>query len=255
MDLYGDFEEASTLNEAILKGDEGEVAKLLDKGSAHLERTIGQYVPLTVAAAYGQLGVARLLVQRGANVNEVGPGGKTAVHWAAEGGHQEVVAFLLSKNARADHADNLGKTPLTWACEGSHAGVVRMLVHYMGRQGKEAGIQAATTALRWAAREGDAQMAKFLLGKGAQAGNGSADHQVTALMEGCSKGRLNVVRLLVQHMRGQRLEDKDTKGRTALYHAARGGHEECSSLFKVKAIPNLGREPLRETIRTVPTKS
>jgi hypothetical protein len=110
-------------------------------------------------------------------------------------------------------------------------------------------------------------------------------------MMACGKGHLEVAQILHGTTEGQDLEERDNEGQTALQWAASGGHKdvvafllskgaqarsrdnsgltpfmsacgseeecgvECSSLFKVKAIPNLGREPLRETIRTVPTKS
>jgi hypothetical protein len=77
--------------------------------------------------------------------------------------------------------------------------------------------------------------------------------QMTLLMLAASKGHIDIARLLVWS--GAKVDQRNPKGRTALMHACIAGHDECSSLFKVKAIPNLGREPLRETIRTVPTKS
>jgi ankyrin repeat protein len=66
---------------------------------------------------------------------------------------------------------------------------------------------------------------------------------------------LGVVKMLLQHMVGQELDERNDLGWTALHCAAHSDHEECSSLFKVRAVPNLGREPLRETLRSVPTKS
>jgi ankyrin repeat protein len=81
---------------AARQGDEGLVSRLLGTNPELLETadTRGD-VPLTVAAEHGQLGVVKLLVQRGANVNALGRLLRTALHQAADSGHEEVAAFLL----------------------------------------------------------------------------------------------------------------------------------------------------------------
>jgi ankyrin repeat protein len=228
--------------EAIRKGDEGEVARLLDRDPTLVNRTIRGYGPLAVAAAYGQLAMARLLAQRGADVNEVTREGRTALHWAADGGHQEVTAFLLSKNARADHVDHDSMTPLQLACEGGHAGVVRMLLHYIWGEGEEAGIQAATTALHGVAREGNAQVAKTLLDNGAQANTQDTIGR-TPLIQASIWGHLCVVQTLLQYMDGNGLEKKDSSGHTALYYAILGGHEEVVARLLDKGAQAKSSQP------------
>jgi ankyrin repeat protein len=222
------------LLEAIRKGDEGEVAELLDENPALLESTprlrylldpclLGDW-PLAVAAAHGQLGVARLLAQRGADVTRAGHDGKTALHWAAERGHQEMVAFLLSRGARSILKDGHGNTPLMLGSEAGHMGVVRMLVHDIGRQGLAVGLQAATAALHGAARRGHKEVAKLLLSKGAQP-NSKGVTRLTSLMEASRNGHLGMVQMLLQHIGEGGLDHKDKQGRTALYYAAHNGHE------------------------------
>jgi ankyrin repeat protein len=211
--------------EAVRQGDEGQVAKMLDENPRLLDRmTSYQEWPLAEAAKYGQLGVVKLLAQRGANLNEAGRFSKTALHWAVEGGHEEVVAFLLSKDVRPNDCDTSSKTPLEWACERGYMGVVRMLVQHLGQQGMDA-AHTATMGLRYAARAGQKSMVKYLLGEGAQL-KGDRGHDWTALIEASARGHLGVVQMLVEHMGGQGLEERDRMGNTALYHAARWGHKE-----------------------------
>lgn len=58
--------------------------------------------PLAVVASHGQLEVARLLVERGADTNMVGLCGKAPLGYAVEGGHEEMATFLLSNGAKAN---------------------------------------------------------------------------------------------------------------------------------------------------------
>jgi ankyrin repeat protein len=211
--------------EAVRQGDEGQVAEMLDENPDLLDSMpIYQEWPLAEAAKHGQLGVVKLLAQRGANLNEAGRLSKTALHWAVEGGHEEVVAFLLSKNLRLNACDTFCKTPLMRACDCGHMGIFRMLVQHLGHQGMDA-THAASLGLRYAARVGQESMVKYLLGEGAQVTK-EGRRDWTALIEASARGHLGVVQMLVQHMGGQGLNHKDRDGRTALYHAVFRGHEE-----------------------------
>lgn len=54
--------------------------------------------------AYGQSGVVRLLIARGANINATGDRGNTTLHYAATMGYEEVVAFLVMQTAGISEA-------------------------------------------------------------------------------------------------------------------------------------------------------
>jgi hypothetical protein len=81
------------------------------------------------------------------------------------------------------------------------------------------------TVLAYAVEAGHEDMVAFLLSKGAQA-NHVDECGKTAVMMGCEKGHLNVVRLLVEHTEGQGLELGNCYGMTALHCAAVWGHTE-----------------------------
>jgi hypothetical protein len=205
---------------AAERGNEGEVTRLLDADPTLLERrTNMRKRPLVVAAEHGQLGVVKLLVQMGANINATAFWGRTALHYAARGGHEEMVAFLLEKGAQAANRDDGDATLLMLACENGHVGVVKMLVQHTGGDGLEERDTDGRTALHYAAGGGHGEVVAFLLGKGAQASTRDNRH-VTALMEACDNGHLDVVRMLVQHTGGEGLDDRDEiDGWTALHHA------------------------------------
>ncbi|KAG4063943.1 hypothetical protein PC123_g1245 [Phytophthora cactorum] len=65
--------------------------------------------PLNVAVESASLGMVRLLLKRGADINQVGIGG-TALHVAARTGRCDVAAFLLQCGARVQAKDREKKT-------------------------------------------------------------------------------------------------------------------------------------------------
>jgi ankyrin repeat protein len=54
---------------------------------------------LNISAAYGQLEFAKMLVERGAELNVRGYGGRTALGHALYYRHDEVVEFLIEAGA------------------------------------------------------------------------------------------------------------------------------------------------------------
>lgn len=78
-----------------------------------------------MAAEEGKLDMVRLLLDKGADINEIGIEHPTdprfkedmgsALHRAVEGEHEEVVEFLLDQGADANLKDVMGRTPLALA--------------------------------------------------------------------------------------------------------------------------------------------
>lgn len=59
--------------------------------------------PLHIAAKYGQQGVARLLLQRGASPDQQGRNGLTALHVAAHYNKPNIVLLLLEEFRASPH--------------------------------------------------------------------------------------------------------------------------------------------------------
>jgi ankyrin repeat protein len=155
---------------AIREGNEGEVIRLLDADPALLENREDDDGdrPLTSAALYGQLGVTRLLIERGANINATGYDGNTALHYAAEEGYEEVATLLFHKGAHTNTGNDYGATPLMRACANGRLGLVKMLLQHMGGQGlDERNPLSGWTQLHYAANGGREQAVRFLLLAGA----------------------------------------------------------------------------------------
>src|SRR4029450_4077685 len=56
---------------------------------------------------------AKLLVERGVDINAVGQYGWTALHQASYQGLTDVIEFLVSKGANVNEMDSFGQTPLS----------------------------------------------------------------------------------------------------------------------------------------------
>lgn len=211
--------------EAVRQGNEEEVSTLLDADPSLLEKMDGGGCqPLIRAAQAGQLGVATLLVQRGANINVQEQWGETALFCAAIIGHEEMAAFLLSEGAQANIGNDMGLTPLLIAAKAGHMGLVRRLVQHMAGQGLD-DTHDGWSALYHAAKGGHAEMLTLLVSQGAQADKEDG-WGGTPFLAAARWGHLNIMQMLLQHMGGQGLNHRDLSDYTALRWAARGGHEE-----------------------------
>jgi ankyrin repeat protein len=218
------------LFKAAWQGDEGLVSRLLGTDPELLETTNNRGdLPLTAAAQHGQLGVVKLLVQRGANVNALGRLLRTALHQAANNGHGEMAAFLLQHGAQVSSMDANDRTPLSLACRKGHLGVVRLLQQHLGAHNLLQRLEDrdgwGMTALHHAAKKGHEEVVAFLLEQGADASSRSTQRN-TALSLAYKHGRLGVVSLLLRHMGQAGLEARGRDGGTVLHWAASKGHEE-----------------------------
>ena len=102
--------------EAAYKGEFDAVRNLLqqDPELAKMQGSPEHWegaTPLTLAALGGDLDVATLLIEAGANVNPVSQDG-SALLMAVWGGHPPMVGLLLERGADANVASSSGETPL-----------------------------------------------------------------------------------------------------------------------------------------------
>lgn len=110
-----------------------EMAALLIQHGAHVNRSGA----IVMAAEDGKLDMVRSLLDKGADINEIGIEHPTdprfkedmgsALHRAVEGGHEEVVKFLLHQGADANLKDVMGRTPLALAEAKRNSGIMGLL--------------------------------------------------------------------------------------------------------------------------------
>ncbi|UCH58564.1 MAG: ankyrin repeat domain-containing protein, partial [Anaerolineales bacterium] len=103
---------------AIDEGDVERVKNLLYRGANANERGMRGETALMMAAARGCVDVARVLLKSGADVEATCSAGVTALMSAASARQEEMVKFLLDKGARPNRKGPLGYTALLLALEG-----------------------------------------------------------------------------------------------------------------------------------------
>ena len=143
---------ATAVHLAICGGHFETVHFLLEQGACVDARDKQQCTPLLVAAQYGEIMIAHLLLRHGADAQAADENGDTAMHWVAYKGHHEFVRLLaagtatppwsdkikerqpLLEDARnhdgsfnIDVADNKGQTPLHLAASRGAVRVVARL--------------------------------------------------------------------------------------------------------------------------------
>jgi len=92
------------------------------------EASIKAPIPLILAARAGQVGLVRLLLERGADVNARDKETEaTALIAAAHQGHLQVVELLLQKGADVNAKDKNGRSALSEAARYSHEDVAKLL--------------------------------------------------------------------------------------------------------------------------------
>ncbi len=119
---------------ASQRGNFLSVKQLLDKGAnpaTTVERWPGDagWTPLMTSAAGNQIAIVKLLLSRGAPVDQRNAAGRTALFFAALYGRAAVVDMLVAAGADPRASDESGQTPMTLAnASGDPATIMRMAV-------------------------------------------------------------------------------------------------------------------------------
>jgi ankyrin repeat protein len=96
----------------------GQVASVLLAQGFYIDEDCGpQYgkTPLFLAAEGGHIGMVRLLLDSGANINKLGTMGRTPLGCAAHGGYTDIAQLLLDAGAQPDPVEWGNITPLMLA--------------------------------------------------------------------------------------------------------------------------------------------
>lgn len=118
----------SGLNRAIHRGDISEVQKLLDEGADVNAKNFGN-TALILAIENGHTDIAKLLIDRGANVNETGGLYEfQPLNLAAIYGHTAIVKLLIDRGADVNAKNKYGNTPLIHALHNGHTEIAKLLL-------------------------------------------------------------------------------------------------------------------------------
>jgi hypothetical protein len=163
-----------------------------------------------------------------------------AIWWAANRGDLTEVERLVGQDpGLLDAKDTaLDQTPLMAASEKGHVRVVRWLLD----KGAPTGWlgDGGSTALGLACFYGRFPVVKLLLERGANPIIAGQDGS-TPLMDASSQGHLEIVRVLLGHPSASTIiNDRDYRGRTALFEACYHGHGGiASALLQSGADPTI----------------
>lgn len=84
-------------------------------------------IALIQASYWGRTDIAKMLIERGADVNAKNNYGDTALMRACQGGHVDTVKMLIEQGADVKAKNKEGKTSLQWARANGHTDVERLL--------------------------------------------------------------------------------------------------------------------------------
>ncbi|KAG8199981.1 hypothetical protein JTE90_006225 [Oedothorax gibbosus] len=108
-------------------GETEEVRILMTNGAPFTTDWLGTS-PLHMAAQYGHVTTADVLLRGGISRDARTKVDRTPLHVAAQEGHLEIVQLLVSHGAEIDARDMLRMTPLHWAVDRGHYQVVKFLL-------------------------------------------------------------------------------------------------------------------------------
>ena len=152
------------------------------------------------ATSRGDVAAVRSLLAEGADPNVAQGDGLTALHVAAQEGNLEIARLLLDAGANVEAKTRIGGyTPLHLAGGGAHAAVVRAL---LGAGANTGAVTTTTgvTPLHLAAKAMDGEGAvRAMLESGAPANAQESAAGQTALMFAASHGRVAAVRELMSY--------------------------------------------------------
>jgi ankyrin repeat protein len=137
------------LHESILDGDAEAVREVVRLHPELVDRDDGGPTPLFMACELGNVDVASILLDGGANPNLAGDDGETPLHVAAFESNLDCARLLIDRKANVRAKTDEGKTVLMNAAQAGSVPIVDRLI--------EAGADAAVadamgrTALHWAA--------------------------------------------------------------------------------------------------------
>uniref|UniRef100_A0A3B4XPJ7 Ankyrin 2 n=1 Tax=Seriola lalandi dorsalis TaxID=1841481 RepID=A0A3B4XPJ7_SERLL len=192
---------------------------LLNRGAAVDFTARNGITPLHVASKRGNTNMVRLLLDRGSQIDAKTRDGLTPLHCAARSGHDSAVELLLERGAPLLARTKNGLSPLHMAAQGDHVECVKHLLQH------KAPVDDVTldylTALHVAAHCGHYRVTKLLLDKRANP-NARALNGFTPLHIACKKNRVKVMELLVKY--GASIQAITESGLTPIHVAAFMGH-------------------------------
>ncbi|NXH69454.1 ASB3 protein, partial [Hydrobates tethys] len=223
------FEGLCALHLSARHGSLESVRVLLEAGADPNEVTTEATTALFLAVENGHADIVKFLLQHGANVE--GPhswSGWNSLHQASFQGCTEIMKILLEKGASKECKDDFGITPLFVAAQYGKLESLRLLVSH----GADVNCQAKdrATPLLIAAQEGHAECVELLLSKGADPNlYCNEDNWQLPIHAAAEMGHKKILELLIPIT--DRICDKGKGKVSPVYSAVYGGNKECLEML------------------------
>lgn len=200
---------------ALQTGQVSVIRLLLEKGASVNDKDGDGNPTLMYAILIGDKCVLQMLLEKGANVEQKSKEGMTALIYAIILGRMDIVQLLMKKGANLEQKTETGVTVLLSAIFKRRRDIIQLLVE------KGVNIEEKSnrgmTPLMYTGSRGDIDIVQLLMEKGANLEQKNEKGR-TALMCAVLHERIDTVQLLVQ--KGANLEQKDENGKSALMFAA-----------------------------------
>jgi ankyrin repeat protein len=228
---------AAPLLDAIKADDGAEARRLLsvDRASADAAEADGT-TALHYAVENGDVELARMLLDAGADPAAQNRYGVGPLHIGALNGDAAVVGLLLEHGADPNAALPEGETALMTAARGGDVATLDALLAAGAEVGTREGWKAQT-ALMWAAAENNAAAVERLLAAGGERDAASADGEFTALKFAVRAGAIDAARALLDA--DADVDETMLDGTSLLVLAVTNAHYELAGvLLDYGADPN-----------------
>jgi ankyrin repeat protein len=196
-----------------MSGNEAQLGLILEQGgnpnaTDAVESREAALTALSTAIVWGYEGMAEMLLEAGASVNQSAAGnGVTPLHWAAgisasqrDAGHLtkaaqiDVIQALIAQGANVNARDAAGRTPLFWASEAGAEEAVSVLLDAGALVGIKSNL--GTTAAIAALEAGHSDIAAMLRDRGPDEG-APPEVSNTTLAEAILSGDLPAVKTIL----------------------------------------------------------
>jgi len=238
---------AQTIFDAVRDDDVGAVATLLETDPELVRATDDDgRTALHHAATYGQVDIALILVDAGADIDAREKDGETPLHYAVWRSELDVTALLVEFRADLEIRNNWGRTPLLIvARETGNAEMARLLID----AGAEVNLrdEGGESPLDLAAWRGFGDLVNLLLDEGAELPPSGSNQGQLLAMFAAEKGLDRLFGLCVDA--GVALGLRNENDGSLLHSASQGGSTKVVARllgagFDPSERDRYGREPL-----------